>query len=399
MHRRVVITGIGTVSPFGVGVRPMLEGMMAGKCALSRIPEEMRVENVNCHIAGFAPVMGCSLPREMKRGMSPMSLYAYFAAREALEMAGMENERNIGVCVGSTLGSGKEIFGIFDELHRTGNIDHVRSMAFFKIMGHTSATNLAMSLGLTGRIISPTAACSTGLQAIGLAYEAIAYGREERMLCGGTEEFSFLATATFDKIGAASHSDDPEMASLPFDRRRSGVVCSEGSGILFLEDMASARERGAEVLAEIKGFATVSSAGMAHPKAEPAIRSMLGVMKDSGVAREDIGYINAHATATLAGDEAEGLAIAEIFGNSVPVGGLKGYLGHTLAASGAIETAVCVEMMARNSFVGQRSGFKSDENCGSLDYAMTGEKFKKMCVLKNSFALGGIYSSLVMSKE
>lgn len=399
MRRRVAVTGIGIVSPFGAGVQSIFAGLEAGQCALSPIPDGKKGANIDCHVAGLVPEIPVKISRETRRGMSPMSVFAFCAAREAIAMAHLEEERNMGVCLGSTLGSGQEFSVIFDALHKEGNLDHVKSMAFFKIMGHTSASNLALALKLERRILSPTSACSTGVQAIGLAYESIAFGRETRMLCGGTEEFSFLAPATFDKIGAASHALDPQTASLPFDIRRDGIVCAEGAGILCLEEMETARERGANILAEIRGFSTISSSGMALPQSDPARRCMLGAIEDAGISPDEIGYINAHATATLAGDKAEGQAIREIFGSSVPVGSLKGYIGHTLAASGAIESALCVEMMNKNFLVGHRSGFEPDPACGSLNFAETGAHLKKPYILKNGFALGGVYSSLVISNN
>lgn len=399
MRKRVAITAVGAVSPYGVGVPALMEGLSAGHCALSLIPDDMRISNVNCHAAGFVPPISTRIPREIRRGMSPMSVYAYLAAKEALAQAGLENEKGIGVCVGSTLGSGIEIASIFDELHQQGDLDHVRSMSFFKIMGHTSASNVALALGLSGRVISPAAACATGLQAIGLAYESIAFGREKRMLCGGTEEFSFLATATFDKIGAASQARDPDMASLPFDKRRQGIVCSEGAGILCLEEMESAKQRGANILGEIRGFATQTSTDMAMLSPASALRTMHAAIADAGISVDEIGYVNTHATGTIGGDIAEGQAIEQLFGHEVPVSGLKGYMGHPLAASGAIEAAVCVEMLKTNTLVGMRRDFSPDPACGGIKFAKTGDMLKKPCILKDSFALGGIYTSIVISQE
>lgn len=399
MRQRVAITGIGTVSPYGVGVPTLMEGLLAEHCALSLIPDNMKISDVDCHIAGFVPSISTRIPRETRRGMSPMSVYAYLAAKEALAQAGLENEKSIGVCVGSTLGSGIEIASIFNELHQKGHLNRVRSMSFFKIMGHTLASNVALSLGLSGRVISPTAACATGLQAIGMAYETIAFGREKRMLCGGSEEFSFLATATFDKIGAASQALDPNIASLPFDKRRQGVVCSEGSGILCLEEMETAKQRGAEILGEIKGFATHISTDIAMLSPDSALRSMHAAITDASMSVNEIGYVNTHATGTIGGDIAEGQAIEQLFGHKVPVSSLKGYMGHPLAASGAIEAIVCVEMLKTNTLVGMRQDFSNDPACGDIQFAQTRDMLKKPCILKNSFALGGIYTSIVISKE
>lgn len=397
MRRRVAITGLGAVSPYGYGVDALMDGLTEGKPALSHIPEELKIKNVDCHVAGLVPPSEISIPREIRRGMSPMSIYAYRAAREALSNAGLVDEKHIGVCVGSTLGSGMAIASIFEDLHKKGHLDHVRSMEFFKIMGHSVASNLALALALEGRTISPTAACSTGLQAIGIAYETIAHGMEECMLCGGAEEFSFLATATFDKIGAASHAQDPYEASRPFDRRREGIVCSEGAGILCLEELNHARERNAPILGEIVGFSTSAFPGMALLELAGAKKSMLFALKDANLDPESIGYINAHATATVAGDMAEGLAIEEIFGDRVPVGSLKAHIGHSLAASGALETIASLRMLINGSLIGMIENHDADPACGRLRFAKSDEILTKKPILKNSFALGGVYSSLVIS--
>lgn len=397
MRRRVAITGMGAVSPFGYGLTAMMDGLYSGRCPLSPIPANQKIEHVDCHVAGLVPPFDAKIPREIKRSMSPMSIFSWLAAKEALESASVHERKNVGACVGSTLGSGREIEAIFRELHSSGNLDQSRSMTFFKIMGHTVASNIAISLGLGGRTISPTSACATGLQAIGMAYEMIAFGRSEIMLAGGAEEFSFLASATFDKIGVASRETDPHKASQPFDERRIGVVCGEGAGIMCLEEMESAKSRGARILGEIKGFATLAAGNLAMLEAEPAEECMRMAIADAGMKPEDISYVNAHATGTRMGDIAEGKSIESIFGTKAPVSSLKSGLGHTLAASGSLELAACIEMARRNSLVGQPYGFMPDRECGHIRYAQSGEPLGGKAILKNSFALGGIYSSLVVT--
>lgn len=397
MRRRVAITGLGAVSPYGLGMKTMMAGLFSGKSSLSPIPEEQKIEHISCHVAGLVPPLEMKIARDIRRSMSPMSIYAWLAAKEALEMAELKERDNAGICVGSTLGSAYEIGAIFRELHKSGNLDQSRSMTFFKIMGHTVASNLAVTLGLGGRTVSPTAACATGLQAIGLAYEMIAFGRSEIMLAGGAEEFSFLASATFDKISVASGERDPQSASRPFDERRSGVVCGEGAAILCLEEMEGALARKAPILAEIRGFGTFAGGNLAMLESGPAEKSMRLAMNDAGLEPEDISYVNAHATGTLMGDRAEGRSIEAIFGDSVPVSSLKSGLGHSLAASGALELAACVEMLKQGKLVGQPGDFRPDRDCGAIRYAKNGETLEGRVILKNSFALGGIYSSLVLS--
>lgn len=397
MRKRVAITGLGAVSPYGAGMDALIGGLEKGLCAIGDIPQEIRIANVNCHCAGLVPPLRHNIARETRRCMSPMSIFAFLSAREALAQAGLEGEKNIGVYMGSTMGSGQELQAIFDELARSGNVDQVRTMSFFKIMGHTAASGVAQALGLCGRVINPVAACAASLQGIGLAFEAIAEGREEQCLCGGAEEYSFLASATFDKIGAASACASPRECSRPFDLRRSGVVCGEGAAVLCLEEMEKARARGARILGEVKSFATLSSpASLASPDAETAARCMAAAMAEAGIGAADLALANAHATATIAGDRAEGNALAGLFGDSLPVNALKGYLGHAMAASGALETAVCVDMLLKGRLIGMPEGFEPDSQCGNLRFAQTGERPRGNFIIKNSFALGGIFASLVI---
>lgn len=402
MRRRVVVTGMGAVSPFGSGVPRMMSGLEEGRCALSSLPEDRKIPGVDCHVAGLVPALPeeRGIAREFRRTMSPMTIFACLAAREALAQADFSGgiPARSGVSIGSTMGSGQELHSLFSSFIVSGNLDSVRTMAFFKIMAHTASAGVAAFFGLTGRVLNPVAACAAGLQGIGAAFEAIAFGREDRMLCGGAEEYSPLTSATFDKIGAASHGHDPGRASLPFDRRREGIVCSEGAGVLVLEERGRALARGASILAEVAGYATVTSpSSVASPDAQSSARCMREALADAGAEPGAVAYVNAHATATLAGDAAEGRAIESVWGNRVPVSGLKGHLGHAMAAGGALETVACIEMMRSGRLVAGRKGLEPDPECGNLWHAEQGQALGRGLVVKNSFALGGIYASLVLA--
>lgn len=399
--RRVVITGMGAVSPCGIGLPALADALKRERCSLSVIPAELRIPGMDCWLAGLVPPIPhlTQIPRELRRSMSPMSIYALLAAKEALARAGLPDDGlpRMGVCMGSTLGSGQELHSLFTSFLSAGNLDAVRTMAFFKIMPHTASSALARALGLSGRLLNPTAACAAGLQAIGMAFEAIAFGREDRMLCGGSEEYSPLTTATFDKIGAASHARKPECGSRPFDVRRDGIVCSEGAGVLLLEEKDLAEARGAHIIAEIAGFATLGSAcDIAHPSRETTIDCMRAALDDAGMAPADVAYVNAHATATRAGDVAESQAIASVWGKSVPVSSLKGIIGHTMAASGALEVIACVDMIQHGYRIGCLSDMQPDPACGAVDLAPSAERWTAGPIIKNSFALGGVYASLVL---
>lgn len=220
------------------------------------------------------------------------------------------------------------------------------------------------------------------------------------MLCGGADEFHILTAATFDRMNAASHATEARQASCPFDAKRNGIAVSEGAGVLFIESLDSAKKRGATILAEITGYASNTSArSIAHPDSETMQACMAEALEDAHVQHDDINYINAHATSTPAGDTAEGNAIEGLFGaKAVPVSSLKGHLGHTLGACGALESIACVQMMKESLVLPTLHLENPDNTCGNLLYIQEIQaKYIQHCI-KNAFAMGGIYYSLVLSQ-
>ncbi len=398
-RQRVVITGMGAVSPYGEGLAPMLEGVRNQVCALTPLPP-YQMEGLACRVAGRVPELSSKrIPRELRRTMSPMSQYACLAAWEALRQAGLRQGSDLpptGVAVGSTVGSPQALHEFFTQFLREHSVEEMRSTVFFKVMSHTAAANVALACGCTGRTLAPAAACASGLAAICLGYEAIAAGREERMLCGGADEFHLLTAATFDRLGAASHEADPALASRPFDTARTGVVCGEGAGVLLLESLESAQQRRATVLAEVRGAAMTSSpAHMAHPD-DVAIAECIGkALDDAALAPQDAVYVNAHATGTLYGDMAEGQALTRVFGNRTPVSSLKGHLGHTMAASGALESILCIAMLRSSVYVPTYGLQNPDPQCGDLLHLTARAHAQPGPVVKNSFALGGCNCTMV----
>ncbi len=393
MHgERVVITGMGAISPFGQGVHCMLDGVRNNRCALTPLPKYC-LEGLACQVAGLVPPLQQKcIPRELRRCMSPMSVFACLAAWEALEQSGLGRtpDRKMGVAAGSTLGSPAMLHNFFEVFLAERSVESIRSTVFFKIMGHTVASNIALACACTGRTLAPAAACASGLVAICLGYEAIASGREQLMLCGGADEFHLLVATTFDRLGAASHECVPELASRPFDTERSGVVCGEGAGILLLESLTSAQERGATILGEVRGAAMVTSArNIANPDTAAIVDCMRTALDDADIRPGEVAYINAHATATEVGDIAEGQAIATLFGAHTPVSSIKGHMGHTMAASGALESILCIEMLRQSVYFPTRALHNPDTRCGGLRHLTATEHAKQGPILKNSFALGG----------
>lgn len=397
-QERVVITGAGAVSAYGAGVPALLEGLFSGASALQAWDGAGKTGGVDCHVAGIVRgVDGRHLPRELRRSMSSMSIYACLAAQEALAGLTPAERRSTGVAIGSTLGSPETLHSFFTDFLPHNDVSSIRSMVFFKVMGHTVASNVSVACGCAGRLLAPAAACASGLQAIGLGYEAIAAGRETRMLCGGADELHVLTIAAFDRIGAASHSTSPHQASRPFDLSRDGIVCSEGAGLLLLENLDAARRRGAVILGEVTGFcANASISNLAYPDAHSVHLCMKGALDNANLAPEQLTYVSAHATGTEMGDMAEGTAIAELCGSGTPVSSVKGQLGHTLAASGALESIACLGMWQRRVCLPTVNLDTPDTRCGVLGHVRTPMPLARGPVLKNSLGLGGCNASLVL---
>lgn len=403
--KRVVITGLGAVSPFGKGADQLFEALAAGKSGIEIVPELKRIGGLGPRVTG--PVTGVDpreIPRKNRRSMSRMSIYALLAAQEALAQAGVDKiirtGGRLGIAMGSTVGSVDTMEEFFNEYLVSKSIEHIKSMLFFRIMGHSCAANVAQTLGITGRTLAPSAACSTGCQAVGLGYEAVALGRQDMMLCGGADEFHPLTAATFDIMQAAStkYNDRPDCTPRPFDRDRDGIVCSEGAGLLLLESLDSALERGADILAEVTGFASTSDAtSIANPDPAPMRRCMETAMKDAGLETSEVGYVNAHATGTMQGDEAECRAIADLLGE-VPVSSLKGHLGHTMAASGALELIACVHMLRTGQLIPTRNLENPAPECSGVRHLRTVEQASIQNILKNNFALGGVNCTVALRR-
>ncbi len=403
----VVVTGIGIISPLGHGFDAWTEALLAGASGVRVLPELEKVGGLRSRLA--ATVSGVDpkqIPRKIRRSMSNMSVYAYLASQQALQMAGYPSESlasgRLGVIIGSTLGSTETSENFFADYFRDYSLERMKSGLFFQIMGHSCAANVAQSLGITGRVMAPSAACATSCQAVGYAYEQIAFGRQDAILCGGADELHPLTVATFDMMNAASiaYNEQPERTPRPFDSARDGIVCGEGSGILLLEKKSSALARGARILAEVIGFATTSdTSSIATPDVGAMHECMRLALADAGLAPDRLDYINAHATGTLQGDAAEAEAIRRLVGDRVPVSSLKGHLGHTMAASGAIELSASIGMMLRGELVPTRNLEQVDEDCAGLCHLQQNRRTGVRHLLKNNFAMGGINSTVVIRES
>ncbi|MDR2573119.1 MAG: beta-ketoacyl-[acyl-carrier-protein] synthase family protein [Desulfovibrio sp.] len=404
--KRVVITGMGAVSPYGKGSDLLFSLLLAGENAVQRLESLENISGLGPRVAAVVPDIGIKeIPRQMRRSMSSMSAYAYIAALEALDQAGLDvpatEKGRLGIALGSTMGSPENLESFFRQYISSTSVDQVKSMLFFRIMSNSAAANLAQALGVTGRVLSPAAACSSGCQAIGLGYEAIAFGRQDYMLCGGTDEYHPLVSGTFDIMAAAStaYNDAPALTPRPFDMRRDGVVCAEGAGIVFMESLDSALHRNADILAEIAGFASTCDIGsIASPSSDSIAACIKAALEDAKIASKDVGYVNAHATGTELGDIAESQAIASIFGGTVPVSSLKGHIGHTMAASGALESIAAIHMLNKKIIIPTHNLEEPDPRCSEIFLPLERIAFTKGLVVKNSFALGGTNCALVLKR-
>lgn len=404
--KRVVITGMGVVSPFGRGVDALFQGLLEGRSGVVQLPELSEIGGIRTRVAALVTgVDAKEIPRKHRRSMSNMSVYATLACQDAARMAGVGEAElssgRLGVAIGSTTGSARTMQEFFLDFNRDNSLERMKSTLFFHIMNHSCASNVAQALGITGRILAPSAACSTSCQAVGYAAEMIAAGRQDQMLCGGADEFHPLTSGTFDIMNAASiaFNDSPTRTPRPFDRDRDGIVCGEGSGILLLESLDHAVARGATILAEVTGFATNSDPNsIANPSASAIADCMRLALADAEIEPSQVDYLNAHATATGQGDVAECEAIGQVFGGSTPVSSLKGHLGHTMAASGTIEMAACVEMMRRELLIPTLNLENVDPLCAGVSHPEGIAARRLDCVLKNNFALGGVNSSIILRR-
>jgi 3-oxoacyl-[acyl-carrier-protein] synthase II len=402
--RRVVITGMGSISPFGRGVDILIESLFAMKSSVAKIPGLADFGGLRTHVAAVVPdIDPKEIPRKYRRSMSKMSIYATLACQEAVSQGNVTEAElsggRLGISMGSTVGSPIATQEFFEDFLTYRSLERMRATTFFQIMNHSCATNVAQALGITGRILAPSSACSTGCQAIGYGFEMIASGKQDMMLCGGADEFHPLSPATFDVMSAASvrYNDTPQLTPRPFDRDRDGVVCSEGSGVLLLEALDSAQKRGARIFAEIRGFATSSdTSNIADPNTESIEGCIRLALEDAGMKADGIDYINAHATGTMQGDIAESIAISRVFADDVPVSSLKGHLGHTMAACGALETIASIAMIEKGSLIPTLNLENIDPLCGNIRHVRQIETAGIKTVLKNNFALGGVNTCIVI---
>ncbi len=407
MNRRVVITGMGGVTAFGNSWPEIADRMRAGRNAVRQMPEWQVYDGLNTLLG--APVDDFTLPehytRKRIRSMGRVSLMATRASELALEQAGLLGNAVLtngetGIAYGSSTGSTGPV-SEFATMLTEKHTNNITGTTYVQMMPHTAAVNAGLFFGLRGRVIPTSSACTSGSQAIGYAWEAIRHGYQTVMVAGGAEELCPSEAAVFDTLFATSQRNDaPETTPSPFDKQRDGLVIGEGAGTLVLEELEHAQARGATIFAEIVGFYTnCDAAHITQPQRETMQICIEGALRMAGVKAEDIGYINAHGTATERGDIAESQATAAIFGDRTPISSFKSYFGHTLGACGALEAWLSIEMMRAGWFAQTLNLTEPSEDCGKLDYIMhQPREIQTDYVQSNNFAFGGINTSLIFRR-
>jgi 3-oxoacyl-[acyl-carrier-protein] synthase II len=407
--RRVVITGLGAITPLAQGMQATWQAMKQGRNGISLLPEELREKSgvaVGAMVKNFDP--GERVSRKEARRMEKFTQYAVWSAVEAWEDAGLQQEaldmKRVGVSIGSGIGG---IDTIVEQTLTLNEKGHDRVSAFFitKAIINLSAGHVAIALGARGPCDSVVTACATGTDSIGHAYDAIRLNRAEVMVAGGVESaMNPLSLAGFKQLTALTTSTDPDRASIPFDAERNGFVMGEGAGVLILEELGHALARGARIYAELSGYGQSCDAfhvTQPEPTGEGAMDAMRLAIADAGLSVSDIDYINAHGTSTPPNDKTETLAIKRLFGEDakrLAVSSTKSMTGHLLGAAGAVEAAATV-LSIYEGFAPPTIGYKTpDPDCDLDVVPNTGRPMAIRNALSNSFGFGGHNSCIAISR-
>lgn len=405
--KRVVVTGMAGISPLGSDWASVRSRLREGRGGVVRMADWEQYRGLNTLLA--APAADFDLPKERYprkaiRAMGRVSLMAVRSADLALEDAGLLGDPVLGgggtgVAFGSSTGN-PDAVGDFARMLIDKTTDGITATTYIRMMPHTAPVSIAVYFGLRGRVYTTSSACTSGSQAIGYAYEAIKTGKQTVMVAGGAEELTPTEAAVFDTLFATSvRNASPETTPRPFDRDRDGLVVGEGAGTLILEELEHALARGARIHAELKGFGTnCDGAHVTQPTAETMAVAVNQALADAGLDPSEIGYVNAHGTATEQGDIAESQATRLVFGRRIPISSIKSYMGHTLGACGALEAWMSIGMLNEGWVAPTLHLDNVDPRCADLDYVRGSfRELRTKAVMSNNFAFGGINTSLVFA--
>ena len=408
MSRRVVVTGMGAITPVGLNVNDFWSSLKEGKHGFGTITK-FDSTDYKCHVAAEVKDFDAKAFMDPKtaRRMELFCQYAVAAAKEALEDSGLDMEKEdpymAGCAVGSGIGSLQAMEREYDKLINRGP-SRVNPLLVPLMISNMAAGNVSIQFGLKGKSINVVTACATGTNCIGEAFRTIQYGDADVMVAGGTESsMTPIGVAGFCALTALSSVDDPDHCSLPFDKNRSGFVMGEGAGVVVLEELEHAKKRGAHIYAEVIGYGCTSDAYHITSPAEDgqgAAGAMLAAVKDGGITPEDITYINAHGTATHHNDLFETRAIKLAFGDhakNIHVNSTKSMVGHLLGAAGAIEFVACVKEM-EEGFIHKTVGYETPDEEMDLDYCKESYREDVPYALSNSLGFGGHNASILLKK-
>lgn len=408
MSRRVVVTGMGAVTPIGNSVAEFWNAVREEKIGFGEITH-FDASEYKCHLAAEVKDFDGKNYMDAKtaKRMELFSQYAVAATKEALADAGIDMEQEDPYMVGTAIGSGVGSLQAIEREHAKlleKGPGRVNPMLVPMMISNMAAGNVSIQFGLKGKSLNVVTACATGTNTIGEAFRSIQYGDADVMVAGGTEGcVSPVGIAGFTALTALSAESDPEKCSLPFDKNRSGFVMGEGAGIVVLEELEHAKRRGAKIYAEVAGYGCSSDAYHITSPAEDgagAARAMTNAMQDAGVAPEEITYINAHGTATHLNDLFETRAIKLAFGEhakQLKINSTKSMIGHLLGAAGAVEFVTCVKEI-QEGYVHATVGYHTPDEELDLDYCKEAVQMEVPYALSNSLGFGGHNASLLLKK-
>lgn len=407
-RRRVVVTGLGAITPIGNNVEEFWQGIHEEKTGFAPISYFDTAEyrcKLAAEVKNFDPTQ--YMDKKAARRMEQFCQFAVAAAGESIRDAGLDMEQEdayrVGCSIGSGTGSLQAIEREYDRLKEKGP-GRVSPMFVPLMISNMAAGNVGIAYGLKGKSLNVVTACATGTHSIGEAFRSIQYGEADVMIAGGTESaITPIGIAGFSALTALSFSEDPERCSIPFDRERNGFVMGEGAAVVVLEELEHARGRGARIYAELAGYGCSSDAYHITSPAEDgagAARAMQNAMEDAGVDKTELTYINAHGTSTHHNDLFETRAIKLAFGEhaaKLKVNSTKSMVGHLLGAAGALEFVTCVKEM-EEGFIHRTVGLRESEEELDLNYCRQSYQEEIPYVLSNSLGFGGHNASLLLKK-